>query len=75
MTSWCPYCAKARNYLLSLNVDLVEYNIERDKSRREEMLGKSGGSTGVPLIDVEGTIIRGYNPDALKAAIERRRDL
>ena len=75
MTSWCPYCAKARNYLRSLNVDLIEYNIERDKRRREEMLGKSGGSTGVPLIDVEGTIIRGYNPDALNTAIERRRDL
>lgn len=75
MTSWCPYCAKARNYLHSLDVHLIEYNIERDKNRKEEMLSKSGGSTGVPLIDVEGTIIRGYNPDALKAAVERRRNL
>jgi len=75
MTSWCPYCAKARNYLRSLDVHLTEYNIERDKDRKEEMLSKSGGSTGVPLIGVEGTIVRGYNPDALKAAIERRRDL
>jgi len=75
MTSWCPYCVKARNYLHSLDVHLIEYNIERDKDRKEEMLSKSGGSTGVPLIDVEGTIIRGYNPDALKAAVERRRNL
>lgn len=75
MTSWCPYCAKARNFLRSLDVHLIEYNVERDKNKREEMLGKSGGSTGVPLIDVEGTIIRGYNPDALKSAIERRRNL
>jgi len=75
MTSWCPYCVKARNYLHSLDVHLIEYNIERDKDRKEEMLSKSGGSTGVPLIDVEGTIIRGYNPDALKAAVERRRGL
>ncbi|MGO9093448.1 MAG: glutaredoxin domain-containing protein [bacterium] len=75
MTSWCPYCAKARNYLHSLDVHLIEYNIERDKNRKGEMLSKSGGSTGVPLIDVEGTIIRGYNPDALKAAVERRRNL
>ena len=38
------------------------------------MLVKSGGSRGVPLIDVEGIIIRGYNPDALEdEAIERRR--
>jgi glutaredoxin len=75
MTSWCPYCVKARTLLHSLDVNLIEYNIERDKSKREEMLSKSSGSTGVPLIDVEGIIIRGYNPDALKAAIERRRNL
>jgi glutaredoxin len=75
MTSWCPYCVKARNFLRSLDVHLIEYNIERDKDRKEEMLSKSGGSTGVPLIDVEGTIIRGYNPNALKSAVERKRDL
>ena len=73
MTSWCPYCNKARTYLHSLNVNLIEFNIERDKSKREEMLTKSGGATGVPLIDVEGMIIRGYNPEAMKAAIEKRR--
>jgi glutaredoxin len=75
MTSWCPYCVKARTFLHSFDVNLIEYNIERDKSKREEMLSKNSGSTGVPLIDVEGIIIRGYNPDALKAAIERRRNL
>jgi glutaredoxin len=75
MTSWCPYCTKARNYLRSLDVHLIEYNIEREKNKREEMLGKSGGSTGVPLINVEGIIIKGYNLDALRTAIERRRDL
>ena len=75
MTSWCPYCVKARSYLRSLGVNLVEYNIERDKNKRDEMLSKSGGSTGVPLIDIEGIIIRGYNPDALKGAVEKRRNL
>jgi len=75
MTSWCPYCVKAREYLRSLYVNLVEYNIERDKSKREEMLSKSGGSSGVPLVDIEGIIIRGYNPDAFRGAIERRRSL
>jgi glutaredoxin len=75
MTVWCPYCVKAREYLRSLDVNLIEYNIERDKSKRDEMLGKSGGSIGVPLVDIEGIIIRGYNPDAFRAAIERRRSL
>jgi glutaredoxin len=75
MTAWCPYCVKAREYLRSLDVHLIEYNVERDNSKRDEMLSKGGGSTGVPLIDVEGIIIRGYNPSALRAAIERRRSL
>jgi glutaredoxin len=56
-------------------VNLVEYNIEKDKSKREEMLQKSGGSMGVPLIDVEGIIIRGFGQSAIKEAIERRRNL
>jgi glutaredoxin len=73
MTSWCPYCSKARIYLRSLDVNLIEYDIEKDRSKREEMLSKSGGSRGVPLIDIEGIIIRGYSSDAIKAAVEERR--
>jgi glutaredoxin len=75
MTSWCGYCRKAREYLLSLGVNLIEYDVERDKVRREEMLQKSGGSTGVPLIDVEGIIVKGFRPDSIKAAVEKRRGL
>ena len=72
-TSWCGYCQKAREYLQSISVDLVEYDIERDRARSEEMLRKSGGSRGVPLVDVEGIIIHGYSPDQMKEAIEKRR--
>lgn len=75
MTSWCGYCKKAREYIQSLKVNLIEYDIEKDKSKREEMLRKSGGSSGVPLIDIEGIIIRGYSPSAIKGALERRRSL
>ena len=37
------------------------------------MLQKSGGSKGVPLIDIEGLIIRGFNQNALRDALEKRR--
>jgi len=72
-TSWCDYCRQAREYLQSLSVDLVEYDIERDRSVRAEMLKKSGGARGVPLVDVEGIIIHGYSPGQMKNAVERRR--
>ncbi|HUL29221.1 MAG TPA: glutaredoxin domain-containing protein [Thermodesulfobacteriota bacterium] len=74
-TSWCGYCRKAKEYLRSLSVDLVEYDIERDRSLEAEMLRKSGGARGVPLIDVEGIIIHGYSPDQMKDAVEKRRSL
>ncbi len=30
-------------------------------------------SRGVPVIDVEGEIIRGFSPDAISAAIRKKR--
>ena len=44
----------------SFGVDFTEYNIDRDKDKKDELKKKSGGSTSVPLTDIDGTI-RGYN--------------
>lgn len=71
-TSWCPYCVKAREFLKSMGVSLIEHDIEKDPAQREEMIAKSG-SRGVPVVDIEGIIIRGYAPDAMRSAIERKR--
>jgi hypothetical protein len=38
------------------------------------MMQKSG-SRGVPVIDVEGIIIRGFSPDAISSAINKKRTL
>ncbi|MEK6582176.1 MAG: glutaredoxin domain-containing protein [Nitrospirota bacterium] len=75
MTSWCGYCKKAREYINSLGVRLTEYDVDKDRSKNSEMLRKSGGAKGVPLIDVEGVIIKGYVPDAIKTAVEKSRSL
>jgi len=71
MTDWCGYCKQARQYIRSLGANLIEHNIEKDRSKKDEMKIKSGGSLATPLIDIDGTIIRGYNPAAIKAAVER----
>jgi len=72
MTDWCGYCRKARQYLHSLGVDLTEYDIEKDKGKREEM--RKRGGKGVPLIDVEGILIKGYSPKLIKDAVEKRKN-
>ncbi len=70
-TSWCGFCKQAATYVRSLGAGLVEYDIDRDPEKKAEMKKKSGGSTGVPLLDIDGTVIRGYSPAAIKAAVER----
>jgi glutaredoxin len=71
MTDWGGYCKKARQYINSLGAGLIEYNIDRDQSRKDEMKKKSGGSTSIPLLDIDGTIIRGYSEASIKAALDR----
>ena len=70
-TDWCPFCKKARNELNELGVTLIEYDIERDRDKYEEMLAKGGSS--VPFIDVEGIYVRGYSASAIRAAVDKRR--
>ncbi len=71
MTDWCGYCRKARELLQSLNVDLVEYNVEKNREKYAEF--KAKGGRGVPLIDVDGLVINGYNAESIKSAVEEKR--
>ncbi len=54
----------------SLGVDAVEYNIDRDSGKKDELRRKTG-RTSIPVIDIEGTVIQGFNPEAIKTALDR----
>ena len=71
MADWCGYCKQARQYIHSLGANLVEHDIDKDPDMKAEMKKISGGSTSIPLIDIDGTVIRGYNPPAIKAALDK----
>ena len=73
MTEWAPDCLRSRAYLKSLGVRLIEYDVNRDKSKKKEMARKGGKA--VPLIDVEGIIVKGFSPDRIKRAVEKRRNI
>ena len=55
-----------------MGVSLTEYDIEKDEAKARELILKSG-STGVPVVDVEGIIIKGFAPELMSQAIERKR--
>jgi len=45
--------------------------VDTDQKGREEMLRKSGGYNGIPVIDINGTILRGFSRRAVEKALKR----
>jgi glutaredoxin 3 len=52
----CPYCAKAREYYDSQQIEFEDRNAQDDLKYRAEMLAFSGGNPTVPVIVVNGKL-------------------
>ena len=59
-TPTCGYCQQAKKYLTSKNIPYSEVDVSVDRAKQEEMVAKSG-QFGVPVIDVGGKIIVGFD--------------
>ena len=65
-TPTCEYCNQLKQYLDKLGVEYTEHNVAKDLKRADEMSRKSR-QFGVPVVDIDGKIIVGFN----KAQIDR----
>jgi glutaredoxin 3 len=68
-TPTCPYCKMAKEYMKDNNVDFKEVDVAADEKAAEEMIEKSG-QMGVPVIDIGGEIIVGFDREAIKKALD-----
>ncbi len=57
----CPHCAGAKDDLAQRGIAYIEYNIQADKARLEEMLTLNGGRRHVPTIVQDGKVTIGFN--------------
>ena len=55
----CPYCHAAKALLEEKGAEYVEYNIDEDPAKRDEMLARSEGRTTVPEIFINDKLIGG----------------
>ncbi len=69
-TPSCSYCRVAKDYLRKKGVSFTEYNVAADPRRADEMVRKTG-QMGVPVLDVNGRIILGFNEAAIESALHR----
>lgn len=69
-TPSCPYCTLVKDYLKQKGVEFEERDVSKDRVSAREMIEKSG-EMGVPQIDINGTIIVGFNRDAIDNELRR----
>lgn len=67
-TPSCVYCKMAKQFFGQNNVQYEEKNVALNAEARNEMIQKSG-QMGVPVIDVDGKIIIGFDEPKLKEAL------
>ncbi len=67
-TPACTFCKMAKKFFSENNVLYAEYDVSEDQLRAEEMFRKSG-QMGVPVIEIDGKIIVGYDRRAIKKAL------
>ena len=67
-TTACVYCKMAKEFFKKNNIEYEELDVAKDANARGEMVQKSG-QMGVPVIDVGGKIIIGFNESELKKVL------
>jgi glutaredoxin 3 len=69
-TTTCPYCQMAKEYLKEKNVNYEERDVSSDEAAQKEMIDKSH-QMGVPVIDIDGKIIIGFNKTEIDKALNK----
>ncbi len=62
--SLCSSCDRARNFLKSKKIDFKEVDVSLDLQAQRDLIKRSG-QMGVPVIDINGILLIGFNKDAL----------
>jgi glutaredoxin len=72
---WCKPCHMAEDYLKKRGARVVKKDIEEDPAAASEMRRKLKGAgmsgSSIPVLDVGGTILRGFSEQSVDSALRR----
>ena len=68
-TKDCPFCKKTKEFFKEHNIKYSEKDVGNDEKAAGEMI-KLSGHHGVPVINIEGEIIVGFDEEKLKGALK-----
>ena len=72
-TNNCPYCDMVKEFLKEKNIEFEDINVGEDREAAKEMVQKSG-QMGVPVIDIDGEIIVGFNKIAIEEILKDKKE-
>ena len=68
-TPVCPWCKKTKDFLKENKIEYTDFDVSTNTEKRNEMVDKSG-QMGVPVLDIDGKIIIGFDVDAIGVEIK-----
>lgn len=68
-TPTCHFCVMAKEYFKANSVSYEEIDVASNAEKRKEMVDKSG-QLGVPVIDINGEIVIGFNKTKLARLLD-----
>jgi glutaredoxin-like YruB-family protein len=72
-TTWCAFCKTEEQWLNKLGIAYVKKDIEEDKEAYDELMKKNGGVyQGVPVTDVDGDLVLGFDRMKLDSLIKEK---
>lgn len=70
-TPTCPWCQAVKRYLRQRGIPFRDVDVSRDRREAERMIHRSGQS-GVPVVEIDGTMIVGFDRARIDRALNLR---
>ena len=67
-TSTCPFCIRAKQFLKDSNIAFEDIDVSENHEKAQEMIKKSG-QMGVPVLEIDGEIIVGFDKEKIKEVL------
>jgi glutaredoxin 3 len=64
-TPTCSWCTKVKAFLKENKIAYQDLNVAEDRAAAEDIVKRSG-QMGVPVIDIDGDLVIGFNQPVLK---------
>lgn len=70
-TPTCPWCIKVKEYLTGKGVAFTNIDVSQDRDAARDMVARTG-QMGVPVIDIDGAFIVGFDKGAIDAKLAEK---